>query len=51
MSEVKAFLRCVRAYLEGTVGQRLSLFIWFQNLPPGDCSPGVPHVYMVSEPT
>ena len=39
-----------RTYLQETVSQGCSLFIWFPNLPPGDCQQGVQPVYMVFEP-
>ena len=44
-----ACLNSIRTYLRGIVGQRCNLFIWFSNLPPGDCWPEVQSVYMVFE--
>ena len=41
----------VRTYLRETVGQRCSLFMWCQNLPPRDCGAEMQSVYVVSEPT
>ena len=41
----------VRTYLRETVGQRCSLFMRCQNLPPRDCGAEMQSVYAVSEPT
>ena len=41
----------VYTYLQGTVGQWCSLFMWCLYLPPRDCWAGVQFVYVVSIPT
>ena len=48
--ECSLFIR-FRTYFQGTVSWGRSLFIRFLNLPPGNCLPGVKHVYTISEPT
>ena len=46
-----ACLYVFQTYLHGTVGWSCSLFLWFPNLPPGDCWPWVLPVYTALEPT
>ena len=51
LARVAACLHGFQTYLQGTVGQGCSLFIWFSSVSPGDCQTMIQPVYMFSEPT